>query len=177
VENYYKASSSPSVPGRRSGIGRGIEERVLLGGATIQRLQLINERGIPVDVLRSRERVSCEMEVHFREDAHNPIPACFIRNSHNLKIYDVNATYKNIKTGSYLANNTYVFKWSLECNLLPGRYYLGVDLARGDLTGYYDDLDYGLPFEVVGESGARGIADLKAELSVKNSENMTLQSY
>ena len=53
---------------RRPRIGRGIEDRVILGGAAIEKLQFINQRGVPVDVLRSGEQVTCEMEVRFAEN-------------------------------------------------------------------------------------------------------------
>jgi lipopolysaccharide transport system ATP-binding protein len=170
VENRYKVSNHTATSRRGAVIGRGIDDRVILGGAKIERLQLINERGVPVDVLNSGEHVTCEMGVKFLEDADNPIPACFIKTHHGMMIYDVNTTFQNLKTGLYCSNHSYLFQWHLECNLLPGRYHLGTDLSRGDLTGYYDRLEYGLQFEVVGDGGAQGIADLKGNLSIQEVE-------
>ncbi len=133
VENYYKVSSTTAATNQRAAVGRGIEDRVVLGGAKIERLQLINVRGMPVDILRSGEHVTCEMEVHFDENADNPVPACFIRTHQGVMIYDINATYLNRKTGWYDSGTSHVFQWALDCNLLPGKYYLGVDLCGGTL--------------------------------------------
>jgi hypothetical protein len=52
-------------------------------------------------------------------------------------------------------------------NLVGDTYYLGVDLAHGDLSLYYDKLDRALDFVVAGVDGSRGRADLRAKFQIK----------
>jgi len=143
-----------------------IEEGLIRGGASITRLEIVNAAGKPVSVLTSGERAACEMEVYFEEEAVNPVPACFVKSPQGLMLYDINTTWMRRQTGRFHAGRSYVFQWPFTCHLLPGKYYLGADLAWGDLSGYYDRLEYGVPFDVVGNGAARGIVDLHAALRV-----------
>jgi lipopolysaccharide transport system ATP-binding protein len=145
---------------------RGIEDRVILGGGSITRLEILNERGRPSNVFRAGERVVCEMEVRFDEDAINPHPACIVTNAQGLKLFDVNTVLKKLATGSFSKGRSYVFAWKLTLGLLQGQYTLSVDLARADLTGYYDRLEPGMSFEMVADGGSRGIVDLRPEFMV-----------
>jgi lipopolysaccharide transport system ATP-binding protein len=166
IKYYYRfqagSRGTTQVPAGR----RGIEDRIIVGGGSITRLEMFNSEGSPANVFRSGEQVRCEMEVEFEEDAVNPHPALFVKSFQGLGLYDVNSVWKRIETGAYCAGQSYVFVWTLRCHLLPGQYFLGVDLARSDLNGYLDRFDPGIAFEVVNDGGARGFVDMDAELSV-----------
>jgi ABC-type polysaccharide/polyol phosphate transport system ATPase subunit len=176
IKEYCRFQSGTRSTGSvRGGINRAIENRVIIGGASITRFELINAVGKASNVFHSNEHIRCEMEVHFYEDSENPHPACFVKNLQGLCLYDINSVWKKIQTGNFVKGQSYIFVWSLQCHLLPGQYFLGGDLARGDLTGYYDRSDPGLTFEVINDGGAKGLSDLEAELSIQSVLEMTTQ--
>jgi lipopolysaccharide transport system ATP-binding protein len=170
IDHYYHALDDMAKQQAGPQIECAIEGRVILGGAKITRVRIVNSAGKPTNVLRPGDSFDCEMDVEFQDEATNPVPACFIESAAGQLVYDINTTWMAVKTGRFAPGGSHRFRWSMACHLLPGRYFLGVDLARADLMGYHDRKQYALPFEVVGNSGARGVANLSADLAIRDLE-------
>jgi hypothetical protein len=85
--------------------------------------------------------------------------------------YNYTTHWANVSTPDFKAGTTALIEYHLQLNLVADTYHLGVDLARHDLTSYFDKLDRVLDFVVTGGDGARGIANLQASFTIRDTES------
>jgi hypothetical protein len=127
----------------------------------------VHEDGQTGLVFESGEVLRVRLRIHFKEKAPAPIFACTLRLPDAQIIYDFTTHWAQQPTPDFEANSTAVVEYKMKLNLVSGSYSLGVDLAYADLSCYYDRMVRAVDFVVTGGSGSRGVADLQAEIEVK----------
>jgi lipopolysaccharide transport system ATP-binding protein len=150
--------------------GRGLSQMVMTHEAVIEEVQMLHPDGQPGRLFSSGEAVRVCMRVRFNADVQSPIFACTIRHPEGHIAYNYTTYWANLPTPDFKSGTTAVIQYDLQLNLVADTYHLGVDLARYDLTSYFDRIDRALDFVVAGRDGARGIADLKASFTIRNTE-------
>lgn len=148
----------------------GLSQIVMTHGAVIEEVQIVRMDGEPAQLFKSGEVVKVRIRVKFREDAKAPIFACTIRQPDGQIVYNFTTEWADIPTPDFIEGTDIIVEYKLELNLVGGTYHLGVDLARQDLSSYYDRIDRVMDFVVTGEDGSRGIANLKANFQVLDKE-------
>jgi lipopolysaccharide transport system ATP-binding protein len=146
---------------------QGLSQMVMTREAVIEDVKILRSNGQPSKVFQSGETVCVQVKLNFHQDVRSPVFACTIRHPDGQIVYDYTTHWANISTTDFKANSTAVIEFQLELNLVGDTYYLGVDVARGDLSTYYDKFDRALDFVVTGVDGSRGRADLMAKFQVK----------
>ena len=144
----------------------GLSQMVMSREAVIEEVQMLHQGGQPGQLFNSGESVRVCVRVSFHEDVQSPVFACTIRHPEGQIAYNYTTHWANVSTPDFKAGTTALIEYQLKLNLVADTYHLGVDLARHDLSSYYDRLDRALDFVVTGGDGARGIADLEANFAV-----------
>lgn len=172
-EGYYTAMSGKlaNAASADQQAEYGIERRIVKGGAKIVSVELFGENGLPSRAFRPSQTATVEVMVEFEQDAEDPIPACYVKLPSGLVVYDITTRYIKATTGHFQAGTRCVLKWHMEMNLLAGQYQVGVDMAYGDLSGYYDKVENALIFLIYQDQGALGLADLRATLEFQTAES------
>lgn len=145
--------------------GRGLRQRRMTHAARIEQVELIGADGIPKRIVNSGETVHIAVEVQFFEHAESPVFACTIHGDNGEVVYDTTTRLLGIATPDYRAGDWAVVTYKLDTHLLDGAYHLTTDLAYADLSCYYDYVVGALSFVVIGGDKAKGVANLRAEVS------------
>jgi ABC-type multidrug transport system ATPase subunit len=157
-------------------IERGLSQQILTHAAKIENVVVLNEAGEEALSFESGERVLVRAKVKFNQDAKSPVFAFSIRQPDGQMAYDFTTHWAELEVQDFKANTTALIEYPLELNLAAGTYHLGVNLAYHDLSLYYDRLDRFQDIVVVGGSGARGVANLKAGFRVAGIEDNSSDS-
>lgn len=144
----------------------GIAQRVMTHQAVIQEIVMLDQAGEPTLTVSSGDTVRVRAKIAFHDQAPAPVFACLIQKPDGQFVYNFTTNWANITTPTFSAGTEAEVEFSLKVNLVEGMYYLGLNIAYNDLTRYYDRIDRALDFVVIGNDGARGVADLKAEFNV-----------
>jgi ABC-type Na+ transport system ATPase subunit NatA len=147
--------------------GQGLSQMVMTREAVIEDVQMLRMNGQPSKVFSSGEMVRVQVKLSFLEEVKSPVFACTIRHPDGQIVYDYTTHWANIPTADFKANCSAMIEYLLQLNLVGDTYYLGVDLAHGDLSTYYDKFDRALDFVVTGVDGSKGRADLRAKFQIK----------
>jgi lipopolysaccharide transport system ATP-binding protein len=156
---HASRSAKPDLPGSRA-----LSERRMTHGAKIERVRLIGKDGNPTKTVTAGDIVYVEIEVKFFEDAPSPVLAWTLHGDNGEVVYDVTTRLLGIPTPDYCTGDRAVVTCKLAVHLLDGVYHLTTDLAYADLGCYYDYVYRALSFVVVGGDGAKGVANLGAEI-------------
>ena len=148
--------------------GRGLSQMVMSREAVIEEVQMLNPDGQSVQLFESGQSVRVCVRVRFLADVQSPVFACTIRHPEGHIVYNYTTGWAELPTPDFKSGTTASIEFNLQLNLVTDTYHLGVDLARHDLTTYFDKIDRALDFVVTGRDGARGIADLKASFAVRD---------
>jgi lipopolysaccharide transport system ATP-binding protein len=150
----------------------GLSERVMSFDAEIERVQLLDSLGNSVTVINSGSPVTIAIDFHFHKDVCQPIFSMTVRSPDGGMVYDVTTRWMNIQTQDFSAGERCRVEFTLNTPLLDGEYFLGVDVIETNLNYYYDRLERAMGFWVQGHSGAKGLVDMDAKVSIKkNSAN------
>ncbi len=155
----------------------GLAQRRMTHGAKVEKVELIGEDKVIKRIVKSGETVFIVAEIQFHEDAEGPVFAITIHGENGEIVYDTTSRVLGITTPTFRAGDRILVTYKLVINLLDGIYHLATDLAYTDLSCYYDYMANALSFIVTDGSRAKGVADLKVELSfnvlsVQNQPNM-----
>lgn len=145
---------------------KALSHMVMTHEAVIEDVQMIGDDGLSSLSFKSGERVRIRMTVRFSTSSQAPIFACTVRLPDGQIVYDLTTDWMGQPTPIFLAGQLAQIEWNIKLNLLAGTYQIGVDLAYGDLSCYYDRLLRALDFVVTGGNGAQGIANLDASFHV-----------
>jgi energy-coupling factor transporter ATP-binding protein EcfA2 len=144
----------------------GLSSRVMTFDAEVTRVVLVNEAAQPISVLRSGEQVSAQVDVQFHKPVVAPIFSFTIRTTDGRVVYDTTTRWQGIETRDFAAGERASVVFDLNMVLLDGEYEMGVDIAQTDFSHYYDRVERALAFAVIGNDGAKGLADLRASIRI-----------
>jgi ABC-type polysaccharide/polyol phosphate transport system ATPase subunit len=156
-----RATQTPPTEG-------GLTRRILTFEAEIKEVSLLNAARQPITVLESGATATLAIDITFNEDVSQPIFAFFVRTSDGRLIYNTTTKWMNIQTPNFKAGQRSRIEFNLNIPLLQGAYQLGVDIGPQELTHYYDRVERALTFVVKDSSGAQGLVDLAAEVTIRN---------
>lgn len=152
----------------------GISQRVMTHTVVIEEVQLLTETGEPTLAFETGDVARVRATIRFDEDAESPILACRIAQPTGQVIYDYTTHWANLPIPTFKANSRAQVEFTMRLNLVAGTYQLGVNMAYQDLTRYYDRMDRALDFVVSGGNGARGVANLEAQLEILETETLQI---
>ncbi|MCB0207877.1 MAG: ABC transporter ATP-binding protein [Anaerolineae bacterium] len=145
----------------------GMSQRAMTFDAEVKTVTLLNEGGKAVTVLDSGTKATLAVDYQFNKDVKNPIFAFTIRTEDGRIVYDNTTQWMKIKTPDFYSGQHCRVEYTFDVALLEGSYELGVDVAAGDLSTYYDRLERALGFWVKSSGGAKGLANLEAKVAFK----------
>jgi lipopolysaccharide transport system ATP-binding protein len=179
-QNIFKGSSAEAVIAYSDALRQAAREhsenhlmedamsqRAMTFDAEIMNVSLLDKTGQPVTVLDSGTKATIAVDYHFKRNVQQPIFAFTIRTEDGRVVYDTTTQWMKIQTPNFQAGNNYRVEYDFEVALLEGAYELGVDVAAGDLSVYYDRLERAMGFWVKSSNGAQGLANLKAKVAFK----------
>jgi ABC-type polysaccharide/polyol phosphate transport system ATPase subunit len=144
----------------------GLSSRVMTFDAEIAKVTLVNGAGQPISVVRSGEKASAVVEVHFHQPVPEPIFSFTVRTPDGRVVYDTTTRWQGIETRDFAAGETVQVAFDLDMALLDGEYELGADVVATDFGHYYDRLERAMSFAVLSNDGAKGLADLNAQIRI-----------
>jgi ABC-type polysaccharide/polyol phosphate transport system ATPase subunit len=144
----------------------GLSSRVMTFDAEIAKVTLVNGAGQPISVVRSGEKASAVVEVHFHKPVPEPIFSFTVRTPDGRVVYDTTTRWQGIETRDFAGGETVQVAFDLDMALLDGEYELGADVVATDFGHYYDRLERAMSFAVLSNDGAKGLADLNAQIRI-----------
>jgi ABC-type polysaccharide/polyol phosphate transport system ATPase subunit len=144
----------------------GLSSRVMTFDAEIAKVTLVNGAGQPISVVRSGEKASAVVEVHFHKPVPEPIFSFTVRTPDGRVVYDTTTRWQGVETRDFAAGETVQVAFDLDMALLDGEYELGADVVATDFGHYYDRLERAMSFAVLSNDGAKGLADLNAQIRI-----------
>ncbi len=133
--------------------------------AEVVHVELLNERGEPVSVVRSGEPVRVRLRASFAEDHTAPMFGLMIRNRIGMDVFGTNTQLQNLNLEPVKAGEQVEVTFAFQCWLAPQEYTITV--ATQSLDGSsHDWLDDVIVFQVVDEKYTAGVANLHATVTV-----------
>jgi lipopolysaccharide transport system ATP-binding protein len=146
----------------------GLSQRIMTFDAEIEYVTLLNTEGRSVSVLQSGTAAVVAVDILFHKDVDQPIFSLTIRSPDGRLVYDTTTRWMQIQTPDFGKDERCRVEFSLNVPLLDGEYLLGVDVVASDFSHYYDRLERATSFWVEGYDGAKGLVDLGATVSIRN---------
>jgi hypothetical protein len=134
--------------------------------AEVEGVRILDSHRNEITVIKSMEKVSVAVDIHFHKDVHQPIFSCTIRTPDGSLVFDTTTQWMNIKTPDFSAGDYCRTEFHMILPLLEGEYQLGVDVTSSDLENYYDRLERALSFWVTSSGEANGLVNLKANVTI-----------
>jgi lipopolysaccharide transport system ATP-binding protein len=133
--------------------------------AEVVHVELLNDRGEPVPVVRSGELVQIRLRASFAEDHSAPMFGVMIRNRIGMDVFGTNTQLEKLDLGLVKAGEHVEVTFAFQCWLAPQEYTITV--ATQSLDGSsHDWLDDVIVFQVVDEKYTAGVANLHAKVTV-----------
>jgi hypothetical protein len=186
-ENVFQGSAAEAViaysdilrkAAREAGVETpsedGLNARVMTFDAEIAKVTLLDENEQPVSVVRTGSKATACVDVHFHKDVEQPIFSFTVRTPDGRLVYDTTTRWQGLTTPSFAAGERARVRFELDMTLLEGEYDLGVDVASTTFSHYYDRMERALSFAVLSGDGAKGVADLKAQVHFELAEPHSL---
>jgi ABC-2 type transport system ATP-binding protein len=171
IAAYAELIRKSSVDKTKIAVGSdGIAQKLMTHEAKVVDVRVLDDQGDPVTMVHSGEWITIRARLDFFENAPHPVFACFVRNENGQQIYDQTTHYRRQDTPSFSAGSQAILDLRLQMNVVQGIYQIGMDLAYEDLRCYYDRLESAASLVVVGDDGAKGVADLKADFQFEVQE-------
>jgi lipopolysaccharide transport system ATP-binding protein len=151
-------------------MSNGLSQRVMTFDLEFEKVTLLDalER-CPKNVLESGQEAILSVEVVSHKTVTNPIFGFSVRTMDGRVLYNATTKWLNVDLPCLEAGQRYCIEFRIQLPLLDGQYELGVDAASSNLSHYYDRLERALTFTIRDDTGARGIVDLGAKVSVAQS--------
>jgi lipopolysaccharide transport system ATP-binding protein len=133
--------------------------------AEVVHVDLLNERGEAVPVVRSGEAVRVRLRASFAEDHAAPMFGLMIRNRIGMDVFGTNTQLENLDIGAVRAGEQVEVTFAFQCWLAPQEYTITVATQALDGSSH-DWLDDVIVFQVVDEKYTAGVANLHANVAV-----------
>jgi ABC-type polysaccharide/polyol phosphate transport system ATPase subunit len=144
----------------------GLSERVMTFDAELKAVALVDEHDEPVSVLASGGAAHLRIDVEFHRAVRGPVFGFSVFAEDGRRVYVTNTRWMGIATPDFAAGERCRVRFRWRVALLDGTYELGADLTAPDLTHFYDRMERALSFSVTAGSGAEGLVELGAVVSV-----------
>ncbi|MBI3934039.1 MAG: ABC transporter ATP-binding protein [Acidobacteria bacterium] len=148
--------SGPLVYSYRHG-----DQQAVIGG-----VELFNEGGQPVRVLRSGDTARVRVVVHFRETHPRPVVGIMIRTRIGMEVFGTNTELEEAPLGPAGRGESLEVNFQFACWLAPQEYTLTVATQSPDGSSH-DWLDDVLSFQVIDVRRVAGVANLRASVTVR----------
>ena len=149
-------------------VEEGLTQRVMTFDAEIDNVSLLDESGQPVSVIQSGNQVIVAVDVRFHQAVQQPIFSLTIRTNDGRLVYDTTTRWMEIQTPNFISGQRCRAEFCINVPLLDGEYQLGVDIAASNLSHYFDRLERALGFWVDSAKGAKGLVDLRAQVTFRD---------
>jgi ABC-type polysaccharide/polyol phosphate transport system ATPase subunit len=150
----------------------GLSQRVMTFDAEVKSVMLSDLDGRPITVLESGSKAYVVMDVLFNKDVSRPIMAFTIKTPDGVLVYNTTTHWMRLETEEFRAGDRCRVRFLIEVALLEGFYELGVDVTSRDLTHFYDRMERSVGFSVTGGNGAKGLAELSAQVSIERLDRL-----
>jgi ABC-type polysaccharide/polyol phosphate transport system ATPase subunit len=148
----------------------GISERVMTFDAEITRVRLFaKEDDIPVSMLQSGDSARVVLDIHFNKDVHAPIVSLTINTPDGRVVYDTMTSWMNVPMPDFVGGENAQIEFILSLPLLEGTYEIDVTIVAADLSHFYDYAERAMGFSITDTTGAKGVVDLDAQVSITRS--------
>ena len=127
-------------------------------------VQLLGERGEPVQAVSSGEALRVRVRCVFHQAKADPMVGILIRNRIGMDVYGTNTRVEQVKLGEFEAGDELELEFRFDCWLGPQQYTLTVATQNADGSSH-DWLDDVLAFEVVDARQLAGVANLRAQIA------------
>ncbi len=127
-------------------------------------VQLLGERGEPVQAVSSGEALRVRVRCVFHEAKADPMVGILIRNRIGMDVYGTNTRVEQVGLGEFEAGDELELEFRFECWLAPQQYTVTVATQNADGTSH-DWLDDVLAFEVLDARQLAGVANLRAQIA------------
>jgi len=127
-------------------------------------VQLLGERGEPVQAVTSGEALRVRVRCVFHQAKADPMVGILIRNRIGMDVYGTNTRVEQVALGEFDAGDELELEFRFDCWLGPQQYTLTVATQNADGSSH-DWLDDVLAFEVVDARQLAGVANLRAQIA------------
>ena len=135
------------------------------GRASIEKVELLSENGVPGAMWQSGENVTVRVSVQFAHTVADPVIGILIRTRIGLNVYGTNTELENLHFGPVPAHHAVRIQFRFRCELCPGEYTLTVASHDPDGT-WHDWLEEAVSFTVTDTRYTAGVANLRAKVEV-----------
>ena len=135
--------------------------------AEVTEVELLNERGQPVEFVDSGETVKIRLRYTFHQDVERPVCGFMIRNRHGINVYGTNTEQRGVKLEPAASGDTFESTFTFRCALGQEHYFISVAVHSPDGEAY-DWLDGVIFFRVSCAIEMEGIANLDADVCTRS---------
>tara|TARA_B100001057_G_scaffold418373_1_gene437560 strand:+ start:2030 stop:3331 length:1302 start_codon:yes stop_codon:yes gene_type:complete len=137
--------------------------------AIIKEFQLLNQKGVETQVIKSGEKFTVSFLVLANEKITEPIYAMTIKDAKGLQIYGQNTHFAKILVEDMNKGQQFIIKFQQQCNLGAGDYFISLGLTRfvGDNLKVIHRRYEALEFKVISADGSFGLANCFSEIMSK----------
>jgi hypothetical protein len=145
-------------------VEEGLSSRVMTFDAEILKVTLVYSAGQPISVVRTGDKATALVDVLFHKPVVQPIFSFTVRTPDGRVVYDTTTRWQRIETRDFEPDDRVQVAFDMNMGLLDGEYELGADVVATDFGHYYDRMERAMSFAVIGDDGAKGLADLKVQI-------------
>jgi lipopolysaccharide transport system ATP-binding protein len=145
-------------------VEEGLSSRVMTFDAEILKVTLVDSAGQPISVVRTGDKATALVDVLFHKPVVQPIFSFTVRTPDGRVVYDTTTRWQRIETRDFEPDDRVQVAFDMNMGLLDGEYELGADVVATDFGHYYDRMERAMSFAVIGDDGAKGLADLKVQI-------------
>ncbi|HWD98422.1 MAG TPA: Wzt carbohydrate-binding domain-containing protein, partial [Bryobacteraceae bacterium] len=134
------------------------------GRASLEQIELLDERGEPAVVWRSGENATIRVTARFAAAIEDPVIGIMIRTRIGLNVYGTNTELEGLHAGEVGPGQMLRVAFRFRCELCPGDYT--VTAASHDPDGVWHDwMEDAVAFSVADSRYTAGVANLRARAS------------
>lgn len=156
------------------------------GEARIQHVELLNERGEPLDFVSPESTFTIRVHVGYEKDVDDSLVGVTLRNRTGLDVFSTNTGLEKTPVKRRKAGDRIIVDFGLQASLKHGPYSVGAAISRNvNKTSYLDWIDIVSTFEIgrpTGRGAFAGMVQLPTRVTIfepepaRNSERISEQS-
>jgi ABC-type polysaccharide/polyol phosphate transport system ATPase subunit len=145
----------------------GISERVMTFDAEIKQVMLFaSAEDVPASTFRSGDSARVVLDVHFNKDVAAPIISLTINTPDGRVVYDTMTSWMKVPMPDFAKGENTRIEFQLKFPLLAGTYEIDVTIVAANLSHYYDYVERAIGFSIADTTGAKGVVDMDAQVSI-----------
>jgi ABC-type polysaccharide/polyol phosphate transport system ATPase subunit len=139
-------------------------------GVSIQKLELLDDHGRPVDVVATESELTVRAHLQYTETLNDSLVDIFLRNDLGLDIFSTNTTLERAPIGERRAGEQVIVDFTFQVPLNHGHYSVGATVSRsGSRDSYLEQNGATAAFEIPlpsGEDASAGLVHLPTQVRV-----------